>query len=77
MTEKNSENTKHSCPNGFISGMDEMMKDFCSKSEWTSNCCPQFMRMYRSSNDCDDRIMTMCKRMQGMFFYSDLKSEKR
>jgi len=77
MPEKDSKKTKHGFPNGFILGMDEMMKNFGSKSEWTSNCCPQFLRMYRSSSDCDDCIMTMCERMQEMFFYSDQKSEKK
>ena len=76
MAEKNSKGTEQKFPKGFFTGMDEMMRDCCSKSEWTSSPCPQFLRMYRSNNDCDDCIMTMCERMQEMFFYSDLKSDK-
>ncbi len=77
MTEKDSKRTKHRFPNSFIFGMDEMMKNFGSKSEWTSNCCPQFLRMYRSGNECDECIMTMCERMQEMFLCSDLNTEKK
>ena len=77
MTEKDSQNTKYRSPDGFMSGMGEMMRNFCSTSEWTSDCCPRFLRMYRSSNDRDDCIMTMCEQMQQMFSHSDLKSEKR
>lgn len=75
MTEKGSKKTKHRFPNSFNGGMNEMMKNFCSNTEWDFNCCPRFMRMYQSSNDCDHCIMTMCERMQEMFFNSDLKSE--
>ena len=77
MTEKGSKKKKHRFPNSFNSGMNEMMKNFCSNGDWNSNCCPQFMRMYLSSNDFDDLIMTMCERMREMCFYSDLKSEKK
>ena len=77
MTEKETKKTKQRFPNGFSCGMDEMMKMFSSKSEWTSNCCPQFMRMYRSDNDRDNSITTMCERMQEMCFPSDLESEKK
>ncbi len=77
MTKRDCKKIKHRFPNGFMGGMDDMMQDFCLKGEWTSNCCPQFLRMYSSSNDCDDCIMTMCARMQEVFFTSNLKPEKK
>ncbi len=75
MPEQGSRKTKHRFPKNKNIGMNEMMKNFCSNREWDSNCCAQFMRMYRSGNDCEDCIMTMCERMQEMCSCSDLNSE--
>ena len=77
MTEGDCKKTQCRFPNGFMGEIDDMMQDFCLKGEWTSNCCPQFLRMYRSSDDCEDCIMTMCTRMQKVFFDSNLKRENK
>jgi hypothetical protein len=77
MTEKASNKKKHRFPNSFNRDMNEMMQNFCSNSDWDSKCCPQFMRMHSSRNDCDDSIMTICERMREMCFYSELKSEEK
>ena len=63
MSVKDDGNKRKRFSNCCSAEMVGMMQNFCSNEEWTSDCCPRFLRMYRPDSECDDCVMTMCEEM--------------
>lgn len=77
MCTKKAFNASKKPQNSFCMGIDEMMTNFCSGSEWIPDCCPQFQRMCCSNTKGDADFMATCEQMKKVFAHNSKKAENK